>query len=163
MNRNGTCVQRVSDVWSESFRFRQVASKCELFLTTKIDVIFVDCRAMDTMLIDVMYLPAEGLTSHMHVADDDNEHIPCEYPLDSAVEDCRNESVVGLAHLRYCQQIVITEPSRMLRLPHPAPPPKHHYSTWWRSVTRRLYRANASSGLKKLQAGKQHHAPGSQN
>mmetsp|Transcript_37742 Transcript_37742/g.79035 ORF Transcript_37742/g.79035 Transcript_37742/m.79035 type:complete len:133 (-) Transcript_37742:450-848(-) len=30
------------------------------------------------------------------------------------------------------------EPLRLLRQPLPAPPPKLHYSTWWRSLSRKL-------------------------
>jgi hypothetical protein len=30
------------------------------------------------------------------------------------------------------------EPLRLLRRPFPAPPPKLHFSTWWRSLSRRL-------------------------
>ncbi len=30
------------------------------------------------------------------------------------------------------------EPLRLLRLPLPAPPPKLHYRTWWRSISRKL-------------------------
>ncbi len=34
--------------------------------------------------------------------------------------------------------IVEREPIRLLRQPLPAPPPKLHYSTWWRCISRRL-------------------------
>jgi hypothetical protein len=67
-----------------------------------------------------------------------------------------NESLVSelyqVIHGQQVTKFIIAEPSRMLRLPCPAPPPKLHYSTWWRSVTRRMYRENASLVLKKLQA-----------
>ncbi len=51
------------------------------------------------------------------------------------------------------------EPSRCL--PHPAPPPKLHYSTFWRGVTRRIFRKRltecmqlARMEIKELEANK---------
>ncbi len=35
------------------------------------------------------------------------------------------------------------DPESSRRLPNPAPPPKLHYSTFWRSVTRRIYQKRA--------------------
>ena len=88
----------------------------------------------------------EDLAAHMHE----------NYELRTCKCSLGNTSVAsGLFEIRHDHQVtqfVIGEPARLLRLPYPAPPPKLHYSTWWRSVSRRLYRAHASSVLKKFQA-----------
>ena len=113
-------------------------------------------HAIGAIPCDGMNHPAEGLASHMRVHDGD---FPCKCPLDLCVGGKPNGR-----HSQHVTQFIILEPSRLLGLPNPAPPPKLHYSTWWRSITRRIYRANASSaGFKKLEAGMQIHAPASQN
>jgi hypothetical protein len=105
---------------------------------------------MHTIPNDGMDHPAEWdhLAGHMHV---ECEFSPCKCSLDRESGGGKNDSVLRVEQERVTR-FVIMEPSCMFRLPHPAPPPKRHYSTWWRSVTRRLYRAKASSVLKKLQA-----------
>jgi hypothetical protein len=106
---------------------------------------------MYTITSDGMNHPAEELASHMLIDEGD---IQFERPLYSCVnEDVVGCEVNGLALIRHSQQVtyfIILDPSRLLELPHPAPPPKLHYSTWWRSITRRIYRANKSSCLHKL-------------
>jgi hypothetical protein len=68
-------------------------------------------------------------------------------------EEDQNENMVnGLVHIRHSQQVtqfIFAEPTKLLKLPQTSPPPKLHYSTWWRSITRRLYEAKTSSGKKK--------------
>jgi hypothetical protein len=39
------------------------------------------------------------------------------------------------------------DPESSRRLPNPAPPPKLHYSTFWRSVTRRIYQKRAREAM----------------
>jgi hypothetical protein len=68
-----------------------------------------------------------------------------------------------IRHSQQTTRFIMVEPSRVFILPCPAPPPKLHYSTWWRSVARRIYRANASSVMKKLKARMQSHAQASEN
>ena len=111
---------------------------------------------MSVIPVDGMNHPAEGLSALMSVAHDFES---CQISLDRVYEECNREMVAnGLVHIRHCHQVtqfIIAEPSRLLGLPYPAPPPKHHYSTWWRSITRRVYQASASSSLKKLRADMQ--------
>ncbi len=106
----------------------------------------------------------KDLASHMHI----NYKAKCVQ--DVGGEECKLQIISsGLVHIRHSQQATqfnLMEHLRLPALPYPAPPPKLHYSTWWRSVTRRLYRANASWRLKTLklvQAGVPSHPPESQN
>ena len=72
---------------------------------------------------------------HLYDSDDDLRCIDPsdairEYKLDDVFAD-----VVSLSVSRF----VLSEPDRMLRHRCPAPPPKLHYSTQWRNLTRKLY------------------------
>lgn len=91
----------------------------------------------------------------------------CKRSQDLIGVDYKFEGVAnGLFQIYHNQQttrFVIAEPSRVIKMPFPAPPPKLHYSTFWRSVTRRLYRTYAMSRLKKLQGGVHGHALASRN
>ena len=42
------------------------------------------------------------------------------------------------------------EPDRLLRHQYPAPPPKLHYSTHWRKLTKELYRRSANAANSEL-------------
>ncbi len=108
-------------------------------------------------------IPAEvqAVPAHMQV-----DCRLCECSLELVGEECKQFSTAklgganGLIHNNHCQQVIqfiLVEPSKLLGLPCPAPPPKLHYSTRWRSIARRMYRANASSRLKKFQTAVQSH------
>ncbi len=38
-----------------------------------------------------------------------------------------------------------SEPERLIQLPHPAPPPRLHYATWWRCIGRKIYSRHIQS------------------
>ena len=122
--------------------------------------------------------PAEGLTArlapHLRV---DCKDMPWRSPLLDLIREEGNsknvevegnttivaKSLVRISDSQQVTHFIFIDHSRLLELPHPAPPPKLHYSTWWKSVTRRVYRANASSRLKKFKACMQIHAMAHQN
>ncbi len=112
---------------------------------------------------DGMNFPAEGLAVSAHMHADRN---PCKCSPETIGKECELCSMSsGLVHIRHCGQVtqyIFADPSS-LTLPYPAPPPKLHYSTRWRSIASRLYRANASSRLKKLKSGVQSNEHVSQN
>ena len=119
---------------------------------------------MDVIPIDGMNHPAEVLA---HAAEMRVDCRSCGYSLESVRKGSKMfGKASGLVQIR-CDQnttyFMIEAPAKLLGLPNPAPPPKIHYSTWWRSIVRRIYWANASSHLKSLQASVQRDAPSSQD
>ncbi len=117
-------------------------------------------EAMYVIPLEGMNYPADVLASQMQV---DHEFVSCSSSQDSQdifeVQGTTKGVANGLVHIRHSQHIthfILADPSRMIGLPWNAPPPKLHYSTWWRSVTKRIYRANASSVMRI-------HAPVSKN
>ena len=69
---------------------------------------------------------------------DEDRNLLRNEPSDSIREykpDAMFADVVSLSVSRF----VLSEPDRMLRHRCPAPPPKLHYSTQWRNLTRKLY------------------------
>ena len=113
---------------------------------------------------DGMNFPAEGLAVSAHMHADRN---PCKCSPEIIGKECELCSMSsGLVHIRHCGQVthyIFADPSSLIRLPYPAPPPKLHYSTRWRSIARKMYLTIASSRLKKLKAGVQSDARASQN
>jgi hypothetical protein len=105
----------------------------------------------------------ESLGAQVHVND---EFRPCKFS-HVVSEECEIEihSVTNglVCHIRHSQQVTQFIFADHSRLPSPAPPPKLHYSTWWRSITRRIYQANVSSGIKKQKADMQGCVPASKN
>jgi hypothetical protein len=133
---------------------------------------------MNTIPYDGMNHPAEGLTArlaaHLRV---DCKDMPWRCSLLDLIREEGNsknvevegnttvvaKSLVRISDSQQVNHFIFIDHSRLLELPNPAPPPKLHHSTWWKSVTRRVYRSNASSRLKKFKAGMQSHAMAFQN
>ena len=67
-------------------------------------------------------------------------------PSDSIRKDKLDDVVEDLVSLRV-SRFELSEPERLLRHRCPAPPPKLHYGTRWRNLTRKLY-GHSSTALK---------------
>ena len=61
------------------------------------------------------------------------------------VEPSPSNSKITTVHF----DISMYDPENSRRLPNPAPPPKLHYATFWRSVTRRIYYKNSSEAMQR--------------